>query len=126
MQVLEAIANKKGIGIGTMSKDELLGRIRAGELGDQLQKLAKDTDDWTKFLVALLRYLEEAVGKGISQKDTDDGTTAQLERSKRMGYIKDILIGGRKGDAPALGRELERLFNGEKPDFDYDMVRRGG
>lgn len=126
LQVLEKIAEKYKLNIKLMSKDELLGRIQAGELGDHLQKLAKDVNDWTSFLVALLRYLEEAVAKGISQKDTDDGTGAQLERSKRMGYIKDILSGSRQADAPALGREIERLFNGEKPDFDYALVRRGG
>ncbi len=106
-------------------KGELLGRIKTepGGFGEHLQKIAGfHVTDWPSFLVALLNHLGEAVSKGIAS-DTDEAQ--QLERGKRMRYINDILSNGGK-DAAALLREVERIFNGEKPDFDYDRVRRGG
>jgi hypothetical protein len=107
-------------------KGGLLGRIQTEPEvhGEHLQKIASGfhVKDWPSFLVALVSHLGEAVSKGIAS-DTDEAQ--QLERGKRMRYINDILSNGGK-DAAALLREVERIFNGEKPDFDYDRVRRGG
>jgi len=109
-------------------RKELLEGIKNGDFDDTLKELAKKTKSWEEFLVKLLRYLEEAVVKGMPRKGMDS-FQYYLSLNERMKFVKTILDEGEGGARwKAFIRELSNIFKGQDNQvrFDYERVQKGG
>lgn len=122
-QVLAGI--KADLDISSLSKGQLLAKIKKGVFGDRLEAIAYSAKDWDKFLVALLRNLENALVEDLDLGNTDR-IQYVLSLSKRMSLMAEILEQG-SGDKrwAALIQELTAIFKGDKLALDYERVRGG-